>query len=294
MLKTNEENLVSIAAQAKVISGSGGGPSMSVDGEPFWLPGTGGITYNVKVGDRAFGWEADHVEPGVSAVADEEKKTARANSGLNFLACSGNTARLVSGDAKGKTGTVIGHHGGAEHVIMDFEDEALEAMTLDDTILVRTLGQGLKLLDYPETKCFNLDPSLLHKMGIEENGDGTITVPVTTVVPAELMGSGLGSINVARGDYDIMAHDTEYAKELGVDKIRFGDLVAIKDHDNTHGRAFRREAMTIGVVIHSNCLLAGHGPGVTTLITSAKPLIKPTVDGGANIAKILGIGRYRA
>ena len=39
------------------------------DGVPFVLPGTGGIAYNVKVGDPAFGWAGDHIEPGVSTAA---------------------------------------------------------------------------------------------------------------------------------------------------------------------------------------------------------------------------------
>jgi len=39
---------------------------ISSDGRPVVLPGVGGITYNVRVGDPASGWEADHVEPGVS------------------------------------------------------------------------------------------------------------------------------------------------------------------------------------------------------------------------------------
>ena len=294
MLKTNEDRLVSLAVQGKVVRPSHrGGFSVGADGQAFALPGTGGITYNVKVGDSAFGWAGDHVEPGVSCVVDDEKRQAGPNTGFNVLACAGNTAKLVSGDAKGKTGTVIGHHGGAEHVIVDFDDETMDEMTLDDKILIRTIGQGLALLDYPEVKCFNLDPSLLHRMGIEENGDGTLTVPVTLVVPAQLMGSGLGSTYAGRGDYDIMTHDEEYIKELGIDRIRFGDFVAIQDHDNAYGRTFRRGSVTIGIVMHSNCLLSGHGPGVTTLLTASTPLLKPKGDEGANIAEILSIGRHR-
>ena len=52
-------------------------------------------------------------------------------------------------------------------------------------------------------------------------------------------------------------------------------------------------AVSIGVVIHSDCLLAGHGPGITVLMTSAKPLIAPVIDDGANLADLLKIGRKR-
>jgi len=37
------------------------------DGKAVVVPATGGITPNVRVGDSAFGYLADHVEPGVSA-----------------------------------------------------------------------------------------------------------------------------------------------------------------------------------------------------------------------------------
>jgi hypothetical protein len=87
-----------------------------------------------------------------------------------------------------------------------------------------------------------------------------------------------------------MTSDPETVEKYGLDKIRFGDFVALMDHDNRFGRAYRQGAISIGIVVHSNCLLAGHGPGVTTLMTCATPLIKPVVDARANIADLLGIG----
>ncbi len=72
-----------------------------------------------------------------------------------------------------------------------------------------------------------------------------------------------------------------------------GDIIGLMDHDNLYGRSFRKGAITIGIVIHGDCRYAGHGPGVSTLLTSAKPLIEPIIDPDANIAKILRIGRFR-
>jgi len=46
-------------------------------------------------------------------------------------------------------------------------------------------------------------------------------------------------------------------------------------------------------VVHSDCLLAGHGPGIATLMTCSKPLIEPVLDAGANIADLLQIGTKR-
>jgi hypothetical protein len=48
-----------------------------------------------------------------------------------------------------------------------------------------------------------------------------------------------------------------------------------------------RGAITIGIIVHSNCVISGHGPGVTTLLTSRSGKIVPKIDPDANIAKIL-------
>lgn len=293
MLRTNQNRLVKVAVQGKVANAGYWGPfETSHLGDPFILPSVGGITYNVRLGDPAFGWAGDHIEPGVSAILDEERRSGKANMGFNFLACAGNKARVISGDAKGKTGTVAGHHGGVEHVIIDFHESVLSKMSLDDKILIEGYGQGLQLLDYPGVKCYNLDPAVLQKMGIREKG-GKLEVPVTTIVPGSIMGSGVGSLDIGTGDYDIMTHDAGVVKEHKIDKICFGDFVAITDHDNSYGRAYRRGAITIGVVIHSDCLIAGHGPGVSTLLTSAKPVIKPVISPKANLARLMGVGAYR-
>ena len=107
------------------------------------------------------------------------------------------------------------------------------------------------------------------------------------------MGSGIGSTSVGTGDYDIMTTDREEVTERGLDQLRFGDFVAILDHDNTFGRSWRRGAVTIGVIIHSDCRSAGHGPGVTALLASTKPVLVPKVTKTANLGNILKIGRFR-
>ena len=66
------------------------------------------------------------------------------------------------------------------------------------------------------------------------------------------------------------------------------------DHDNRYGRAYRKGAVSIGIFVHSDCLVAGHGPGVTTLMTCETALIKPIIDPKANIADLLGIGTLAA
>jgi hypothetical protein len=291
MFKTNEKHIVEFLLQCQP------GPPKTkgnwrVDhhGKPFILPSIGGITLNMQVGDSAFGWAGDHVEPGVSCTADTKKPLEHPNISLQIYSCVGNKAQVVSGEAKGATGYVIGHHGGSEHVIVDFSREVKEKLTYDDKIIIFAKGQGLKLMGYPDIMLYNLAPELLEKMEIEKSGESKLKVPVTTIVPAVCMGSGIGAPHVAKGDYDIVTSDPETVKEYQLDKIRFGDFVALMDHDNRYGRAYRQGAVTIGVVVHSDCMLAGHGPGVTTIMTCETSLIQPVIDLRANIADILKIG----
>jgi len=293
MLRTNEKKLVMMSVQGKVCNpGARRMHGVDAQGKPFHLPGTGGIVYNIKVGDPAFGWEADHIEPCVSSILDEKNRYDSSNTGYVFYACVGNEAIIKTGDAKGKKGIVTGHHGGAEHVMIDFPDSVLEKLTHDDKIMIKGYGQGLKLLDYPDVVFYNLDPRLLRKMGLKAVR-GKLRVPVTAKIPAELMGSGTGSLMMTGGDYDIMTTDKKFIKKYRIDKLRFGDFVALMNHDNVYGRSFRKGAVTIGIVIHGDCRYAGHGPGVTTLMSAAKPIIEPVINPNANIAKIMKIGRFR-
>ncbi|MFL7809895.1 MAG: DUF4438 domain-containing protein [Anaerolineae bacterium] len=291
MLRTNASRIVEFLLQCQPGPPRTRGTwSVDRDGQPFALPSIGGITLNMQVGDPAFGWAGDHVEPGVSCTADTKNPREHPNNSLQVYSCAGNVATVVSGEAKGAVGYVLGHHGGSEHVIVDFPREVKEQLIYDDKIIIRGRGQGLELLDYPEILLYNLDPDLLAKMAIEEAGGGRLRVPVTTMVPAACMGSGVGATNVFSGDYDVVTSDPESVHEYSLDKMRFGDFVALLDHDNRYGRAYRRGAVTIGVVVHSDCRVAGHGPGVTTIMTCGTSLIEPVIDPRANIADLLGIG----
>ncbi len=111
-----------------------------------------------------------------------------------------------TGEAKGTKGIVTGKHGGIEHVLVDFQSEVLEKLVLGDRILVKAYGIGLKLLDFPEIKVLNIDPCLLEAWNPQPNGD-KLEVPVTHIVPAAIMGSGLGANQVNSGDYDIQMFD---------------------------------------------------------------------------------------
>jgi len=290
-LKTNRDKLVMTAVQGSVSPANQWAPfEVGAAGEVFAWPSTGGITYNVKVGDSVFGWVGEHIEPGVSTTLDHKNRKAAA--GYQFLSCCGNQARVISGEAKGSIGTVIGHHGGVEHLMIDFPDDVLDQLTCDDRFLVRGFGQGLKLVDHPEVCIYNLDPDVLEAWGLKERPDGCIEVPVHVTIPGHAMGSGIGALSVTTGDYDILCQDEETVREYGLDRLRFGDFVAVLDHDNRYGRTYRKGAITIGMIIHSDSPLAGHGPGMMTLMSACDGKLVPVLSDDANLGILKRIGRY--
>lgn len=290
MLRTNVDKLVKISVFGEVASPVYGRSiyNVSAQGNPMVLPGVGGITYNVRVGDSACGWEADHVEPGVSVENKENdpRFAQGANIAFNVLSCVGNEAVVVTGDAKGAKGVVTGKHGGIEHVLVDFQPETLEKLMLGDKVLVKAFGVGFKFLDFPDITLMNIDPGFLEALHPKPKDD-KLAIPVSHLVPAAVMGSGLGANQTYSGDYDIQLFDEGVRKQYGLDDLRLGDLVAILDADHSYGRIYKQGAISVGIVVHTNCVTAGHGPGVTTLITSSSGKIIPKVDAKANIASIL-------
>jgi hypothetical protein len=289
VLKTNADKLIKLSVMGEIVS-----PNfrqiykISAAGNPFVLPGVGGITYNLRVGDPAVGWEADHAEPGVSIENKEiDPGTGRGpNMAFNALSCIGNQAIIASGDAKSDKGIVTGKHGGVEHVLADFSANTMKKLLIGDRILIKAYGTVLKLLDHPDIKVFNTDPSLLEAWDPQPSGE-KLVVPVTHFVPAAIMGSGLGGNSVNTGDYDIQLFDQTIVQQYELQNLRLGDIVAIIDADHSFGRIYRQGAISVGVVVHTNCYAAGHGPGVTTLMTSIEGKIVPQINPRANVASLL-------
>ena len=283
MLKTNRDKCVTVSVSGRVHH-----PTMMMtwrvggDGIPRIIPATGGITYGIEIGDSCMGLAGDHIEPGVSSKNANEKE----DNAYNHYACIGNEAIVTTGDAKGAKGVVTGKHGGIDHVMIYFDQETLNKMVPDDKILVKSYGQGLELLDYSDISVLNIDPNLFEKLDIEEK-DGVLHVPVTTIVPAELMGSGLGVSEMMTGDYDIMTRDKEAYEKYKLGNLKFGDFVLIQDHSCVYGPDYKKGAASVGVVVHSDSFSSGHGPGLAIVLSSQKELIKPKLDPSANIAKYI-------
>ena len=259
------------------------------DGIPRILPGSGGIVVNRRTGDRCVGLAGDHVEPGV-ALHNNKREIVGPRNGPNLAlltyACVGNVAKVVDGPCRGKVGTVTGKHGGVQHVLADFPFSVLRRLRIGDSIQIFSYGLGVRLPDHPHVYVYNCSPRLLRRWGLGTR-NGRLLVPVTHLIPGSIMGSGIGKQAAVRGDYDIQLFDPMIRKKFGLETLRFGDLVAVIHSDSRYGRAYRRGFVTVGIVVHSDSTVSGHGPGVMTLLSAAGTHIEPIWDANANLAVCL-------
>ncbi|HEY9735841.1 MAG TPA: DUF4438 domain-containing protein, partial [Trichocoleus sp.] len=173
--------------------------------------------------------------------------------------------------------------GGVDHVLIDFAPAILRRLQIGDRIQIYSYGMGLRLLDYPNVTVSNCSPALLQRWGIREQ-DGRFQVPVTHRIPATVMGSGLGKNTVWRGDYDIQLFDVQARNRHRLGSLRFGDFVAICDGDTRFGPAYRQSRITLGIIVHGDSTVSGHGPGVTPLLTGPASCLQPVLDPQANLA----------
>lgn len=280
-LKTNKDQLLSIAVQGVINPAGSRGYSTTYDGKPIVHLGMGSINYTVSVGDLAYGWaNADHVEPDVSFANHD-------GPGLGILGCIGNEANLISGAARGEKGIYVGKHGSS---MFWFPKDVLEKLSLSDRIQVKARGVGLKIDGFEDVRVNKVSPKLLENIGIAIEGD-QLVVPVVKTVPGHIMGSGLGLgfFILENVDYDIHTTCPETVEEYDLKTLRLGDLVAIQDHYDYYGRGRYEGAMTIGVVIHGWSDIAGHGPGLNPILSALPGRIKVKIDPHANIAYYLGI-----
>lgn len=292
-LRTNAEELVMISVAGAVAAPTEGVSPYRIgyDGRPRSLIGTGGIVLNQRVGDPCVGIAGDHVEPAVSIRADRRgagTSADDANRALQSYACVGNYAVVTSGPAAGARGIVTGKHGGVDYVLVDFPVPTMRRMRIGDQVQVWAYGLGLRLLDFPDVALWNLSPRLLARWRPQVR-NGRIHVRVTHRIPARVMGSGLGRNNVLRGDYDIQLSDPEMVAKYRLGTLRFGDVVAIIDADNRFGRSRLEGHVSIGVIVHGESTVAGHGPGVVSLMSAPAAIVQPELCPNANIASYLGI-----
>ncbi len=289
MLRINAERLVRVSVTGDICAPYTMGRSLDVidfQGKQSLANGLGGVIYNVKTGDNVYGWEGvDHLEPGVSLRSKEKDIQLP----LNVLPCIGNRAVIVSAaldndelKLKGKKGIVTGNHAGIDDIHVYFDEDIIRHLIIGDKIAIYSYGIGLRLIDYPDIKLQKVDPDLFLSLGIEEK-DGGIEVPVTHIVPPELMGSGIGTGHTNVGDYDIQttSHNGEVREDFK--DLRFGNIVALMDQNCKQGFGYNKGSVSIGVVIHGDSRISGHGPGVTPIMSGTKDNISLKVDKNSNI-----------
>jgi len=282
MLRTNIDSLVVMGVGAFIspptLERSPYRPDTA--GAATVLIGMSGVVYNARVGDPAYGWAGDHVEPGAS-IAHPSSDVDHA---LHYLACVGNEAVVTSGAARGARGIVTGEHA---RLLVDFAPDVLEQLCVGDAIMVKTYGRGMRLLDCPGVLVKKAGPDLVERWGLEVR-NGRLRVPVVATIPAHIMGSG-AELTPEFVDQDLMTGDRAALRELGIDQLKLGDLVAVLDTDHRYGRGYRAGGVTIGIIMHGDSIMTGHGPGCQDLLAAADGEIEPVIDPDANLAKLLDI-----
>ena len=103
------------------------------------------------------------------------------------------------------------------------------------------------------------------------------------------MGSG-AELNSEYVDQDLMTGDRALMADLGIDQLKLGDVVVIPNADHRWGRGYRKDAVTIGLCIHGDSVMTGHGPGILTIMSASEPVIEWVIDPNANIANYFQIG----
>ena len=285
-LKTNKDSLIVTAVEGVVQPTYAPEYSVTYDGRPWLGLGMASINYRVSIGDSVYGWaQGDHVEPDVTIQGRDRPNPFEC--AVAVLACIGNEAEVISGEARGAKGYYIGRHAGSDDKVW-FPREAVEKLALEDRVRVRAKGLGLKIEGFEDVKVSKLSPELFEKLGLSIEG-GEIVVPVVMEVPGHIMGSGMGYQPVESLDYDIQTTCPEIVERYKLKTLKLGDVVAIRDHSNVYSPGRHVGAVTIGTVIHGFSEMAGHGPGVNPILSAMPGRIKVRIDPNANIAYYLGI-----
>ncbi len=286
----NKEKLLTLAVQGKIAPAQ---PSTSYtttwEGKAKMAIGVGGINYNLKIGDKVFGWaSADRATVGVAAQGLEEERFRQPDPW--YLYCSlGNEARVLSGDAKGEKGIVVGKFG--RYVLLHFEEEVLAKLSIGDTLQVKACGVGLEIQGFEDVFIHGLSPELLEKLDIKII-EGKLEIPVVKEIPAEIIGQGSGGSSLY-GHWHIQTCYPPDIKKYGLDELRFGDIVFLKDIQTDYGKGYYKGGATIGVVCSGPSDISGLGIGVTPIISSRASKLRARIYPEANIGNYLGLKREK-
>jgi hypothetical protein len=283
-ISTNKDKLLTIAVQGEIAPAE---PSRSYtvtwDGKPKMAIGIGGINYNLKIGDKIFGWASgDRATVGVATVGTGESRGR--GSWLTFTSI-GNEVKILKGEAKGNKGVIVGKF--ESYVLVHFEDSVLEKLEIGDTLQVKAKGVGLEIEGFKDVFIHGLTPEILEKLVIQ-NAAGKLEVPVVKEIPAEIVGRGAGGGSLS-GNWHIQTCYPPDIKKYGLDELRFGDLVLLKDIQTDYGKGYFKGGATVGVVCAGPSDISGIGIGVTPILSTRSDKLTARIDPTANIGKYLGL-----
>jgi Domain of unknown function (DUF4438) len=260
-------NLAATVEQATV----GADPyRIDADGAPYVPVGDGGIVLGVRLGDGVWAHPGDHAAPGACLVHPDPA----AAHALSAQACIGNPVTVRTGAVAGRAGVVIGKRGEGGRVIAAFAQDTLRQLRPGDQVTVRGRGQGAADL-VPGVTVRNIDPALLVALPVTAGPDAA-TVGVRARLPSKLVGNGIGR-PTPQWDLDLQLTPAR-AGRYGAAGLRLGDLVAISDLDARFNVGYRRDWLTIGLVVHGGSPQPGHGPGVTVILTGPAAALRASVD----------------
>ena len=282
-IKTNKDKLLTLAVQGEIAPAQ---PESSYgvtwDGKPKTMIGIGGINYNLKIGNKVFGWaSADRATVGVATVGAD---TDRARSSyLNFTSI-GNPVKVINGEAKGKKGVIIGKF--ASFVLVHFDDKVLDKLAIGDKLHVKACGVGLKIEGFDDVYAHSIAPELLEKIVVKTK-DGRLEVPIVKEIPGEIVARGSGGS--LSGHWHVQTCYPPDIEKYGLDELRFGDLVLLKDIQTDYGQGYYKGGATLSVVCSGPSDTSGRGIGVANILSTRFGKIVGRIDPEANIGTYLGL-----
>ncbi|HOW84382.1 MAG TPA: DUF4438 domain-containing protein [Candidatus Aminicenantes bacterium] len=282
---TNRDKVLVIAVQGQIAAAQPSrGYLTTWDGKSKMAVGTGGINYNLRLGDRVFGWAAgDRATVGVAVESVSDSRSGQ--DAWLADAAIGNEVRLVGGEARGGKGIVVGKFGG--YVLVQFPPDVLDRLAVGDRVQAKADSLGLEIEGFPDVFLHGLSPDLLDKLGLRVV-DGRIEVPVVKRIPAEIVGQGAGSFALT-GNWHIQTCYPPDIKAYGLDELRFGDLVLLEDTQSDYWKGHYTGGATIGVVCSGPSDRSGMGIGVTPVLSSRAGKLASRLDTAANVAAFLGL-----
>jgi hypothetical protein len=278
-IRTNRDKLLTIAVQGKVAPARvNQSYATTWDGKAKLAIGVGGINYELKLGEKIFGWaNADRATMGVATTGEGGAWT--------HYTSIGNEVHILGGDARGGKGVIIGKF--ESYVLVHFPDDVLEKLTIGTTLQVKSSGVGLKIEGYEDVFCHGISADTLEKLEINVV-DGKLQVPVVKEIPALIIGQGAGRGSLS-GNWDIQTCYPPDIKKYGLDELRFGDIVVLRDVQTDYGMGYFKGGATVGVVCSGPSDISGLGVGVTPILSTKTGKIDVCIDPAANIGKFLGI-----